>query len=61
MKKQELLSKYDEEILGEKKKAFVLGAGGEVNTEEDRERAIIKQRLLDKKVTLFLHLDHPLL
>ena len=35
--KQELLSKYDKEIRGEEMKAFVLGAGGEVNT-KDRQK-----------------------
>ena len=40
--KQELLSKYDKEILREEKKAFVLGAGGEVDT-KDRERATKKE------------------
>ncbi len=47
-----VLKKYDEEIEGEKKASFVLGESGEVDTAEERERALIKERLRAKGLTL---------
>ncbi|XP_070576696.1 U4/U6.U5 tri-snRNP-associated protein 1-like isoform X2 [Ptychodera flava] len=45
VKQKALLSKYDEEIEGEKKQSFVLGGGGGVSLEHDREMEKIRQEL----------------
>jgi hypothetical protein len=36
LKEKEILSKYDEEIDGEKRKTFELGSGGKYANDEDR-------------------------
>ncbi|CAB4014383.1 U4 tri-snRNP-associated 1-like [Paramuricea clavata] len=49
-----LLSKYDEEIDGEKKKTFNLGAGGGVNLTKEQELQKIRDRLKNQAVSLTL-------
>ncbi|WAR18739.1 SNUT1-like protein [Mya arenaria] len=51
-KAREVLSKYDEEIAGEKKKDFQLGARGSYNTEEDKQMERIKAELRAQSQTL---------
>lgn len=51
-KAKNLLSKYDEEIEGQKKKIFELGAGGKYSTEEDKNMERIRQQLREQSQTL---------
>lgn len=50
-KPRELLSKYDEEIEGLKRKDFQLGARGTYNTEQDKQLARIKEELRAQSVS----------
>ena len=45
-----MLSKYDEEIEGEKKKEFQLGARGSYNSEQDQQMERIKAELRAQSV-----------
>lgn len=49
-KPKEVLSKYNEEIEGEKKKKFELGARGTYNTDEDKQMERIKAELRAQSV-----------
>ena len=52
-KPKALLGKYDEEIEGVQKKAFTLGMEGEFDMrEEESEREMVKQRLMEGRVSL---------
>ena len=52
LRRKNMLDKYDEELDGEKKKSFVIGAQGTFNEDEERElnRARIRQKLAKKNV-----------
>lgn len=52
LKPLNVLSKYDEEIEGAKKKNFVLGAGGKYDTQEDRRMDQIRMELQQHRVCL---------
>ncbi|XP_033825676.1 U4/U6.U5 tri-snRNP-associated protein 1 [Periophthalmus magnuspinnatus] len=51
-KKRSVLSKYDEEIDGEKKKSFRLGAGGYADGERERELQAMRETLRSQAQTL---------
>ncbi|XP_062867763.1 U4/U6.U5 tri-snRNP-associated protein 1 [Trichomycterus rosablanca] len=51
-KPKSVLSKYDEEIDGEKKKSFRISAGGYVGTERERELQAIKETLRNQAQSL---------
>ena len=51
-KPKELLSKYDEEIEGEKRKNFQLGSGGAYDDSEDRQMERITQQLRAQAVSI---------
>lgn len=52
LKEKEILSKYDEEIDGEKRKTFELGSGGKYANDEDRNMDLIRQQLRQQSHTL---------
>ena len=54
VKPPSLLKKYDEEIEGVKKKSFMLGTEGEVDTAKQRERDVIRERLKAREISLEL-------
>lgn len=51
-KPKSVLSKYDEEIEGEKKKSFRLSAGGFVGGERERELQAIRENLRNQAQSL---------
>lgn len=54
LKPKDILGKYDEEIEGEKKKSFELGAGGKYSNDDDRQMDRIRQQLREQSQTLSL-------
>lgn len=53
-KSHSVLSKYDEEIEGEKKKGFRLRAGGQADSERERELQAVREALRSQAQSLQL-------
>lgn len=54
LKEKDILSKYDEEIDGEKRKTFELGSGGKYANDEDRNMDLIRQQLRQQSVSCII-------
>ncbi|CAH1792523.1 unnamed protein product [Owenia fusiformis] len=54
VKVKEVLSKYDEEIAGERKKSFALGMEGSYNADSERQMAMIRNQLKNQAQSLQL-------